>query len=157
MHQRAVAGLLLISALVVAVVAVANRERIADRFETLNDDPQLFCSQPDPQPVAEGSGASLVLQDCAAGKTNTVARGGTVAVDLMGSSDADTTYEFRNLSVSDSSTLQTVVAPKVMDADYFAVYRGVRSGRVTITAVYRYCPSGKCADSMLWETTVQVT
>lgn len=159
MHQRAVAGLLLISALVVAVVAVVavtNREGIADRFERLDDDPQIFCSQPDPIPVAQSSGASLVLQDCAAGKTNTVSRGGTIAVDLTGWSTADTTDEFRNLHVSDPSILQTVIAPKVTGADYFAVYQGVRSGGVTITAVDRYCSSGKCEDSMLWETTVQV-
>ena len=160
MNPRAVAGVLLFSALIVAAVAVVlvnNREGILDRFEGLDDDPQIFCSQPDPQPLAEGRGASLVLQDCAAGKTNTVSRGGTIAVDLAGSSTADTKYEFRNLSVSDPSILQTVVAPKVIDTDLFAAYRGVHGGRVTITAIYRYCFNGKCADSMLWETTVQVT
>lgn len=44
-----------------------------------------------------------------------------------------------------------------MDAEYLALYRGARRGRVTITAVYRYCVNDKCADSMLWETTVQVS
>ena len=161
MHPRAVFGLLLISALVVAAVVVVlanNREGgIADPFEGLDDDPQIFCSQPDPKPLPESGRASLVLQDCAAGKVNALSRGGTIAIDLTGSSTADGTYDFRNLSVSDPSILQTVVAPKVMDADYFAVYRGVRGGRVTITATYRYCVNGKCADSMLWETKVQVT
>jgi hypothetical protein len=159
MHNRTIAGFLLIPALVVvvSVVLAINRERIADRFEKLNDDPQLFCSQPDPSPVAEGNGASLILQDCAAGKINTVPRGGTIAVDLIGSSSADTKYEFRDLSVSDPSILQTVVAPKTIDSDYFALYQGVRSGRVTITATYRYCFNDKCVDSMLWETTAVVS
>lgn len=161
MQKRALAGFLLIPAVVVAVVVVAlvtNREGgTADHFEKLDDDPQIFCSLPDPAPVAGTSGASLVLQDCAAGKISSVRRGGTVAVDLIGSSSADTTYEFRDLSVSDPSILRTVLAAKPMDADYFAVYQAVRSGGVTITATYRYCVNGKCADSMLWETTVQVT
>ena len=161
MHPRAVAGLLLIFALMVAVVAMvlaSNREGgIGDRFEGLDDDPQIFCSEPDPTPAAEGNGANLVLQDCAAGKINTVSRGGTIAVDLTGWSTTDAMYDFRNLRVSDPSILQTVVAPKVMDDEYFAVYRGLRSGQVTITAIYRYCVNDRCADSMLWETTVQVT
>lgn len=97
MHPRAVAALLLTFALMVAVAAIvlaSNREGgIGDRFEGLDDDPQIFCSEPDPKPAAEGSGASLVLQDCAAGKINTVARGGTIAVDLAGWSTTDATYD----------------------------------------------------------------
>src|SRR5712692_10097461 len=106
MHKRAVAGLLLIPALVVAVVAavvVTNLGRIVDRFETPNDDPQVFCSLPDPSPVAEATGGCF-----------------------------DSGAEFHDLTVSDPSILQTVSAPRTIDAstrdgtparhsDYFAV------------------------------------
>ena len=170
MHKRPVAGLLLIPALVVAVVAavvVTNLGRIVDRFETPNDDPQFFCSLPDPSPVAEANGTSLVLQGCAAGKTYTLPRGGTIAIDLASGGGLDSGAEFHDLTVSDPSILQTVSAPRTIDAstrdgtpgrhsDYFAVYRGIRTGRVTITALYRTCFNTSCNDTFQWEVTVQV-
>ncbi len=161
MHKRAVGSLLLIPALGVAVVAavvVTNLGRIVDRFETPNDDPQFFCSLPDPSPVAEG---------CAAGKTYTLPRGGTIAIDLASGGGLDSGAEFHDLTVSDPSILQTVSAPRTIDAstrdgtpgrhsDYFAVYRGIRTGRVTITALYRTCFNTSCNDTFQWEVTVQV-
>jgi hypothetical protein len=169
-RKLAVAGILLIPALVIAVVAASVVGRAldgqvgetnaldpaVDSYESPNDTPQLFCSWSDPSPWPDASATSLVLQDCAAGKTYTLPRGKTIAVDL-------TTYGFtgfaiHDLTVSDSSILQTVTAPRSVSTvgDYFAVYRAVRSGRVDISALWRYCFNG-CSDSLRWEATVQVT
>jgi hypothetical protein len=53
--------------------------------------------------------------------------------------------------------LGTVTVPRTVSAfgDYFAVYRGVRSGRVDINALWSYCFNG-CSDSMRWEASVRV-
>jgi hypothetical protein len=167
MHNRALVGFVLIPAFVVAAVAavvVTNRERIADRFETPNDDPQFFCSAPDPSPVAEATGTRLLLQGCAAGKTYTLERGATLVIDLASGGRIDSGAQFHDLTVSDPSVLQAVSAPTAIkstrdgatELDYIAVYKGVHSGRVTISALYRVCFGG-CTDSMRWETTVQVS
>src|SRR5260370_22088018 len=114
MHKRGVARLLLIPALVVAVVAamvVTNLGRIVDRFETPNDDPQFFCSLPDPSPVAEVNGTNLVLQGCAAGKTYTLPRGGTIPIELASGGGLDSGAGFHDLTVSDPSILHTVSSP----------------------------------------------
>lgn len=170
MRKQAVAGILLIPALVIAVVAVSAvgtalddqvgetnaLDPIVDFYESPNDTPQLFCSLPDPSPWPDASATSLVLQDCAAGKTFTIARGKTIAVDLT--TYGLTGFAIHDLTVSDSSILQTVTAPRTVSTfgDYYAVYRGVRSGRVDINALWSYCFNG-CRDSMRWEATVQVT
>ncbi len=170
MRKQAVAGILLIPALVIAVVVVSAvgtalddqvgetnaLDPIVDFYESPNDTPHLFCSLPDPSPWPDASAPSLVLQDCAAGKTFTIARGKTVAVDLT--TYGLTGFALHDLTVSDSSILQTVTAPRTVSisGDYFAVYRGVRSGRVDINALWSYCFNG-CRDSMRWEATVQVT
>jgi hypothetical protein len=169
-RKQAVAGILLIPALVIAVVAASAGGRalddqvgetnaldpIVDFYETPNDTPHLFCSLPDPAPLPDASATSLVLQDCAAGKTFTIPRGKTIAVDLT--TDGLTGFAIHDLTVSDSSLLQTVTAPRTVSTsgEYFAVYRGVRSGRVDINALWSYCSNG-CRDSMRWEATVQVT
>jgi hypothetical protein len=169
-RKQAVARILLISALLSAVVVVSAvgtalddqvgetnaLDPIIDFHEGPSDNPQLFCSLPDPSPRPEASATSLVLQDCAAGKTFTIALGRTIAVDLT--PYGLTGFAIHDLTVSDSSILQTVTAPRTVSTsgDYFAVYRGVRSGRVDINAVWSYCFSG-CGDSMRWEATVQVT
>jgi hypothetical protein len=169
-RKLAVASILLIPALVIAVVAASavgtaldDRVRetnaldpIVDFYERPNDTPHLFCSWSDPSPWPDASATSLVLQDCAAGKTYTLPRGKTVAVDL--STYGFTGFAIHDLTVSDSSILQTVTAPRTVSTfgDYFAVYRALRSGRVDINALWRYCSNG-CSDSMRWEATVQVT
>ena len=168
MHKRKLAAIVLIPALVVAIVAallVTNRERIADRFETPNDDPQFFCSAPDPSPAAEANGTSLVLRGCAAGKTYTLLRGSTIAIDLASGGRIDSGADFHDLTVSDPSILQTVSVPRAISSsrdgkpalDFVAVYKGVHSGRVIISALYRVCFGGSCNDSLRWEATVQVT
>jgi hypothetical protein len=168
-RKLAVPAILLIPALVIALVAASVVGRalddhvgetnaldpVVDFYERPNDTPQLFCSWPDPSPWPDASATSLVLQDCAAGKTYTLSPGKTIAVDL-------TTYGFtgftiHDLTVSDSSILQTVTAPRTVSTfgDYFAVYRAVSSGRVDISALWRYCSNG-CSDSLRWEATIQV-
>jgi hypothetical protein len=96
------------------------------------------------------------LQDCAAGKTFTVRRGGTVAISLT--TFGFDRFEIHGLTVSDSSILQTVAGARTVGTlgDYFAVYRAIRSGRVNINALWRYC-SNSCTDSMRWEAAVQVS
>jgi hypothetical protein len=168
MHKRKLAAIVLISTLVVAVVAallVTNRERIADRFETPNDDPQFFCSSPDPSPAAEVNGTSLVLRDCAAGKTDTLPRGSTIAIDLASGGRIDSGADFHDLTFSDPSILQTVSLPRAITStrngtpalDFVAVYKGIHSGYVIISALYRVCLGGSCSDSLRWEATVQIT
>jgi hypothetical protein len=169
-RKQAVAGILLISAVVIAFVAASAVGRalddqvgetsaldpVVDFNESPNDTPSLFCGWPDPSPWPDASATSLVLQDCAAGKTFTVPRGKTIAVDLT--TDGFTGFAIHDLTVSDWSILQTVTAPRTVSTsgDYFAVYRAVRSGRVDISALWRYC-SKSCSDSVRWEATVQVT
>lgn len=166
MDKRAVAGFVLIPVLggaIVAAAVVTNLGRIVDRFETPNDDPQFFCSMRDPSPVAEANGTSLVLQGCSAGKTYTLPRGATIAIDLASGGSLDSGADFHDLTVSDKSILQTVSAPTTIaggtpesQIDYVAVYRGLRSGRVTMTALYRTCFNARCNDTFQWEVTVQV-
>jgi hypothetical protein len=169
-RKLAAARILLIPILLIAVVAVPAVEReledqvgeaspldpIIDSYESPNDTAQIFCNVSDPSPWPDANEASLVLQDCAAGKTYTLQRGKTIAVDL--STYGFTGFTIHDLTVSDSSILQTVTAPRTVSTfgDYFAVYRGVRSGRVDINAVWSYCGNG-CSDSMRWEAIVQVT
>jgi len=169
-RKQAVAGILLIPALVIAVVVVSAvgtafddqvgetnaLDPIVDSYESPNDTPQFFCSLSDPSPLPDASATSLVLQDCDAGKTFSIARGKTIAVDLT--TYGLTGFAIHDLAVSDSLILQTVTAPRTVSTfgDYFAVYQGVRSGRVDINALWSYCFNG-CRDSMRWEATVQVT
>jgi hypothetical protein len=168
-RRLVVAGILLIPALIAvvasSVVGIALDDRagetngldpVVDLYERPNDTPQLFCSWSDPSPLPDASATSLVLQDCAAGKTYTLPRGKTIAVDL--STYGFTGFAIHDLTVSDSSILQTVTAPRTVSTfgDYFAVYRAVRSGRVDLSALWRYCFNG-CSDSLRWEATVQVT
>ena len=166
MARPAVAVLLVILLLAIAGAAAidaANPEGIADRFESINDDPQFFCSSPDPAPVAEASDATLILRGCAAGKTYRVPRGGTIAIDLASGGRLDSGAVFHALTVSDRWILQTVVPPKTIGdpshyviVDYVAIYRGARRGIVTVSALYRVCISNGCIDTSRWEAFVQV-
>lgn len=141
---------------------------IIDLLRGPSDDPSLLCQSADPSPLTEVSNADLVLQACAAGKTFTIRRGDTIAVDLTGSGGVDTSGTFHNLTVSDSSILSTVVAPKTIALnirngtrgrffDYLSIYRAVRTGRATISALLNTCWNGGCNDTNRWRATVQVT
>lgn len=172
MTKLAIAGYLVIPALVlVAVSAAAVGRAVDDRVEESGaldplvdvverpaDTPQLFCYARDPNPVTDLSGVGLVLQDCAAGKTFTVSRGTTIGVDLTTSGFDG--FEMHDLVVSDWSILQTVEAPRIFPTttgDYVAVYRANRSGSATISALFRYCDGHGCVDSLRWVTAVQVS
>ena len=170
MPKRTIAAFLLVPTILVAIVLATflNREGIADRFERPSDDnPRFFCSVPDPAPSAKARGASLILQGCAAGKAFTLPRGETIAVDLASGGWLDAGASFHDLTVSDPTILRTVSAPTAIRAggtvngapsfDYVAVYKGVRSGLVTINALYRTCFQGSCNDMLRWEATVQVS
>lgn len=172
MTKLAIAGYLVIPALVLfSVSAAALARAVDDRVEEAGgldplvdlverpaDTPQLFCYARDPDPVSDVAGAGLVLQDCAAGKTFSVSRGTTIGVDLTTSGFDG--FEMHDLVVSDWSILQTVQAPRIFPTttgDYVALYRASRSGRATISALFRYCDGHGCADSLRWMTAIEVS
>ena len=168
MSRPAVFGLVLSAAVVVIAVAAAfaaRPEGIADKLlEHPNDDPQFFCSAPDPKPVVAANDSDLLLQDCAAGTTHQLALGATLTIDLASGGRLDSAAVYHGLALSDPAILQTVSAPATIAGtregtpafDYVATYRGVRGGTVTISALYRTCLNGKCVDTLRWEAVVQV-
>ena len=152
--------------LALAVLVLA-APAIVDFLRGPSDDPSLLCTQPDPSPVAEADGAQVVLQACAAGTTFKIQRGETVAVDLTGSGGVDTSGTFHDLTVSDSWILSTVVTPNTIYLnmrngergrffDFFAVYKGARSGRATISALLSTCVNVRCKDTNRWRASVEV-
>jgi hypothetical protein len=166
--KRTIVSILLVPGLLAVVLLALSAPSIINSIQGPSDDPSLLCRSADPSPVAEASDAQLVLQACAAGKTFTIRRGETIAVDLTGSGDVDTSGTFHDLSVSDSSILGTIVGPRTIYLnsrggtqgrffDYFAVYIGVRSGQATISAVLNTCVNAGCHDTNRWRATVRVT
>ena len=166
--RRVIVSILLIPALLAVVLLALSARSIIYSIQGPIDDPSLLCRSADPSPVAETDDAQLVLQGCAAGKTFTIRRGETIAVDLTGSGGVDTTGTFHDLKVSDSSILGTAVSPRTVYSnsrggtqgrffDYFAVYVGVRNGQATISALLNGCVNTACRDTNLWRATVKVT
>jgi hypothetical protein len=167
--KRALVSILLLPAIVVGF-ALATRP-----FTLLNfilgpvDDPGYFCGAPDRSPVAD-PGSSAVLQECSAGKTVSIRRGDRVAVDLQNNFGVDTYSDWHDFNVSDESVLRTVVAPtnrasttRTVDgvfrrSDEIAVYRAIKAGESTISAVQESCfaPNG-CGRDHRWKVTVDVT
>ena len=128
-------------------------------------DPSYFCGAPDPSPVTSIA-ASTILQDCAAGKTVTLARGLTVAVDLQGGNGVDTWYQWTDVTVSDGQVLSTVSPPARVRGvppqrlDEVAVYRAAKTGQATLSAVQQFCTAnggGGCRRGHLWSVTVRVS
>jgi putative intracellular protease/amidase len=129
------------------------------------DDPSYFCSGPDPSPMTSIA-ASTILQDCAAGKTVTLAKGSTVGVDLQGGNGVDTWYQWTDVTVSDGHVLGTVSPPTRVRGippqrlDEVAVYRAAQTGQATLTAVEQFCTAnggGGCGRGHLWSVTVRVS
>ena len=127
------------------------------------DDPSYFCGAPDPSPVTSIP-ASILLEDCAAGKTFTVGQGQTVGVDLRGGNGVDTWYQWTDLTVSDGQVLSTISPPARVRArqrqDEVAVYRAERSGHATLSAVGQFCTAnggGSCDQGHLWWVTVRIS
>ena len=166
--KRSLIGILLIPGLLVGLMLALAGPAIISAIRGPSDDPSLLCRSADPSPLAETNAAQLVLQACAAGKTFTISRGETIGVDLTGSGGVDATGTFHDLSVSDSSILGTVVGPRTIFSssrggtqgrffDYFAVYRGARSGQATISALLKTCVNVSCQETNRWRATVKVT
>src|SRR5712692_5426374 len=129
------------------------------------DDPSYFCGVPDPSPVTS-TADSIVLQDCAAGKTFTVAKGQSVAIDLQGGNAVDTWTQWTDVTVSDGQVLSTVTAPARVRGvppqrlDEVAVYRAAQTGEATLSAVEQSCTANggpKCDRGHLWSVTVRVS
>jgi hypothetical protein len=161
--KRYIALILLSPTVLVALFLVADREQIAAFFLGPVHGPAYFCSAPDPTPVAD-LGASLVLQECSAGRTVTVSLGETIAVDLQNLYGVDTSRDWHDLGVSDNSVLGTVVAPIARGvrprSDEIAVYRALKAGDSAISAVLVSCTAnfgGHCSRGGRWIVTVLVT
>jgi hypothetical protein len=125
------------------------------------NDPGYFCNTPDPTPVANLN-ASVVLQECSAGKTVTANPGAIIAVDLQNFFGVDTSDDWHDLRTSNSSVLETVVSPSSRGirprSDEIAVYRALRAGQSTVSAVLRHSGGGGGhARGHLWSTTIRVT
>jgi hypothetical protein len=119
------------------------------------------CNMPDPSPLAD-VGSPAVLQDCAVGKSVSISRGDTIAVDLQNVYGVDTYTEWRDLSVSDPSVLGTLRAPARIGirprSDEVAVYVGLRSGESEVTAFQLACrPLDSCGGRSRWRVTVHVS
>jgi len=128
------------------------------------DDPSYFCGAPDPSPVTSIA-ATSILQDCAAGKTFTIAKGQAIAVDLQGGNGVDTWTQWTDVTVSDTDVLSTVGAPARIRGfppqrlDEVAVYRAIKTGQATLSAVEQWCTAnggGSCRRGYRWSVTIRV-
>jgi hypothetical protein len=165
-------SVLLLPAIVVAFGLVTRPDPILNFVLGPVDDPRYFCGAPDPSPVADVS-SSTVLQECSAGKAVSVRRGETIAVDLQNDYGVDTSSDWHDLNVSDEAVLRTVIAPNArfqLSAtgagtsrvvykrnDEIAVYRVLKAGKSTISAVQVTCYGhGGCGRDHRWKVTVEV-
>jgi hypothetical protein len=160
MSKRALVGILLLPALVVGLGLATRGDQLLNFILGPVDDPGYFCGAPDPSPVAD-MGSSTVLQECSAGKTVTIGRGETIAVDLQNHYGIDRYSDWHDFSVSDESVLRTVVAPTSggirSPSDDIAVYRALKAGESTISAVQMTCGApGGCGRDHRWRVTVEV-
>jgi len=158
-------AILLLPAMLLVPLVIAAAATLISNLRGPSDDPALLCIRPDPTPLIN---ASLVLQNCSAGKTFTIQRGEILAVDLTASAGVDTGGEFRDLSVSNGSILATVAAPSTLFSslrngvsgryfDYVALLRGARTGQTMISALVQSCFNTRCQDTNRWVATVRVT
>jgi hypothetical protein len=145
-----------------AIVLWQNQYQIVGFILGPISDPGYFCGTPDPSPVAD-LGTTMVLQECSAGKTVTIRRGETIAVDLQHYYCVDMCSDWHDLGVSDQSVLGTIVAPTRRDSrlrsDEIAAYRALEAGQSTISAVLVRCGDsnwGGCDRGHRWSVTVQV-
>ena len=160
MKRVLISVLLLPGVLVVVFLAVWAPSILNFVLGPIND-PGYFCSTPDPTPVGNLN-ATVVLQECSAGKTVTISRSTTIAVDLQNVFGVDTSDSWHDLGPSDGSVLETVVSPSSRGirprSDEIAVYRALSVGQSMITAVLRHSGGGGgYARGHLWSVTVRVT
>ncbi|HEX7264014.1 MAG TPA: hypothetical protein VF383_07530 [Candidatus Dormibacteraeota bacterium] len=160
--KRVLVGVLLIPAMLLVAGVVFRSDEILNFILGPVDDPQYFCVTPDPSPLAD-VGSSTVVQECSAGKTVSIGRGETIAVDLPNSPGVDQTRTWHDFRVSDGSVLQTVIAPTTRGdrrrSDLLAVYRAVKSGRSSISVMQLVCGAigGACGRDHLWKVTIQAS
>lgn len=127
------------------------------------DDAAYFCNTPDPVP-GPGISASIILQECAAGKTFDLRPGQTVAIELHPSFGVDTSTQWFDVGVSDTSVLVATPAPESVRGPYgrpdkVAIFRAQRVGIATIHAVLKQCSAnfgGGCDRGYRWTVTIQV-
>ena len=158
--KRVLVSILLLPGLIAVVFLAVSAPLILNFVLGPINDPGYFCTTPDPTPVANLN-ATVVLQECSAGKTVTIRRSTTIAVDLQNFFGVDTSDVWRDLGVSDSSVLETVVSPSSRGirprSDEIAVYRAISVGQSMITAVLRHSGGGGGYDrGHLWSVTVRV-
>ena len=131
------------------------------------DDPGYFCGTPDPDPVP-GISASIIVRNCAAGRSFTLAEGQTIGVDVTGDRGVDRYTRWTEVTVSDTSVLASVRRPVTTSdrwprVDEVALYRAARAGQATIEAVQFYCGDRKdlfgnnCDQGHRWKVVVRVT
>ena len=161
MSKRVLVSILLIPSIVVLLGVLTRPCEVLNFILGPVDDPQYFCSGPDPSPLPEFS-SSTVLQECSAGKTVTIGRGQTIAVDLLNSACVDFTTRWRDFSVSNESVLETALAPTSRGGacdrwDEIAIYRAVGRGQSSISAVQTVCGWQGCGRSHRWTVTVKVS
>lgn len=127
-------------------------------FSPLNDPPDYVCTPPDTAPMA-GFGAASVLQECATGKTFTISRGQTIAVDLQEAHGVDSSSVWRDFSVSDPSVLEIAAGPENLGiqprSDEVATYVGLRTGVSDLSAFFHSCSVG-CDVGKRWRVIVRV-
>jgi hypothetical protein len=160
--KKDLALILLSPVILAAIVLWRDQEQIVGFVFGPINDPSYFCGNPDPSPVAD-LGTTMVLQECSAGKTVTIKRGETIAVDLRHYYCVDKCSDWHDLGVSDQSVLGTVVAPTTRDSrlhsDEIAAYRALKAGRSTISAVIVQCAysnNERCDRGHRWSVTVRV-
>jgi hypothetical protein len=157
MTKRALVGIVLLPAMLVVMGLVLRSEEVLNFILGPVDDPQYFCYVPDPSPVTK-LGSSTILQECSAGKTVSIGRGETIAIDLL-SGGIDSATNWHDFHVSDESVLQMVVAPTNTSAtgpsEEIALYRAVKTGQSSISAVQVSCGQS-CGRGHRWKVTVEV-
>jgi hypothetical protein len=158
MTKRAMVGIFLLPAMLVVLGLVLRSDQVLNFILGPVDNPQYFCSIPDPSPVTE-LGSSTILQECSAGKTVSIGRGETIAIELpYGGTDSITTWH--DFHVSDESVLQTVVAPTNTSyrgrSEEIALYRAAKTGQSRISAVQTTC-FRSCGRDHRWMVTVEVS
>jgi hypothetical protein len=160
--KKDLALILLSPAILAAIVLWQNQDHVLGFIFGPINDPGYFCGTPDPSPVAD-LGTTIVLQECSAGKTVTIKRGETIAVDLPQDLCVDLCTDWHDLGVSDQSVLGAVTAPTRRDSrfrsDEVAAYRALEAGQSTISAVLVQCGDsngGGCRRGHRWSVTVQV-
>ena len=123
----------------------------------------MASSAPDPAP-GPGISASIILQECAAGKTFDLRSGQTVAIDLPTGAGVDTSTQWFDVGVSDTYVLVNAHAPESVRGPYsppdeVAIFRAQRRGVATIHAVLKQCSGnfgGGCDRGYRWTVTIQV-